>query len=132
GPAARASLGARARRRGGAQSRRAAAASRSGRHAGRISDRIRRENMRLTGLAQMVSKAVNGIEFLSPVFDLAIRLCVAKGVFMSGLTKIQSWDSTLSLFENEYAVPLLSPELAAYLGTAAELCLPPLLVLGIS
>jgi putative oxidoreductase len=87
--------------------------------------------MKLAGLADLVSKAVKGIELVSPVFDLAIRLYVAKVFFMSGLTKIQSWDSTLSLFENEYAVPLLPPELAAYLGTAAELCLPPLLALGI-
>jgi putative oxidoreductase len=87
--------------------------------------------MKLAGLADLVSKAVKGVAFVSPVFDLAIRLYVAKVFFASGLTKIQSWDSTLSLFENEYAVPLLPPELAAYLGTAAELFLPPLLVLGI-
>jgi putative oxidoreductase len=87
--------------------------------------------MKLAGLADLVSKAVKGIALVSPVFDLAIRLYVAKVFFVSGLTKIQSWDSTLSLFENEYAVPLLPPELAAYLGTAAELCLPPLLALGI-
>jgi putative oxidoreductase len=37
----------------------------------------------------------------------------------------------LTLFEYEYAVPLLPPELAAYLGTAAELSLPVLLVLGL-
>ena len=87
--------------------------------------------MKLADVADLVSKAVKGIAFVSPVFDLAIRLYVAKVFFLSGLTKIQSWDSTLSLFENEYAVPLLPPELAAYLGTAAELCLPPLLALGI-
>jgi putative oxidoreductase len=87
--------------------------------------------MRLIAFANPVSKAVRAIELVSPLFDLAIRLYVAKAFFMSGLTKIQSWDSTLSLFENEYAVPLLPPELAAYLGTAAELCLPPLLVAGI-
>lgn len=87
--------------------------------------------MKLTDLAALASKAVKVIEFFTPVFDLAIRLYVAKVFFMSGLTKIQSWDSTVSLFENEYAVPLLPPELAAYLGTAAELCLPPLLALGL-
>jgi putative oxidoreductase len=87
--------------------------------------------MKLTGLASLAFKAVKVIEFFTPVFDLAIRLYVAKVFFNSGLTKILSWDSTLSLFENEYAVPLLPPELAAYLGTAAELCLPPLLALGL-
>jgi putative oxidoreductase len=84
----------------------------------------------MTGLAVLAFKAAKVVEFFTPVFDLAIRLYVAKVLFLSGLTKIQSWDSTLSLFENEYAVPLLPPELAAYLGTAAELCLPPLLALG--
>ena len=87
--------------------------------------------MSLRGFAELVAKVVKGIDFLSPLFDLAIRVYVAKVFFMSGLTKIVSWNTTLSLFENEYAVPLLPPELAAYLGTAAELVLPPLLVLGI-
>jgi len=87
--------------------------------------------MNLLSFSKLVSKSVRAIDFLSPLFDLAIRAYVAKVFFMSGLTKILSWGSTLSLFENEYAVPLLPPELAAYLGTAAELALPPLLVLGI-
>lgn len=69
--------------------------------------------------------------WLAPVLDLAIRLWVGLVFFQSGLTKILSWDSTLSLFENEYAVPVLPPELAAYLGTAAELVLPVFLVLGL-
>ena len=72
------------------------------------------------------------IDWLAPAFDLAVRLYVAQVFIRSGLLKIQSWDSTLSLFANEYAVPLLPPELAAYLGTGAELCLPPLLALGLA
>jgi len=87
--------------------------------------------MNLSGFAKVMAQAVRAIAFLSPLFDLVIRVYVAKAFFLSGLTKIMSWSSTLSLFENEYAVPLLPPELAAYLGTAAELVLPPLLVLGI-
>jgi putative oxidoreductase len=69
--------------------------------------------------------------YLAPVLDLTIRIWVAKVFFLSGLTKIQSWDSTLSLFENEYAVPLLPPEIAAYAGTFTELFFPVLLVLGL-
>ena len=69
--------------------------------------------------------------WLSPLIDLVIRLYVAKVFWASGLTKIQSWDTTLALFENEYAVPFLSPEIAAYMGTAAELGLPVFLVLGL-
>ena len=69
--------------------------------------------------------------WLAPVLDLAIRVWVGMVFFQSGLTKIQSWDTTLSLFENEYSVPLLPPELAAYLGTDNELILPLFLVLGL-
>ncbi len=70
-------------------------------------------------------------QYAAPVLDLVIRIWVAKAFFLSGLTKIQSWDSTLALFENEYAVPLLPPELAAYMGTFTELFFPVLLVLGL-
>ncbi|CAN5342129.1 DoxX family protein [soil metagenome] len=69
--------------------------------------------------------------FLSPVGDLVVRLYIANIFFMSGLVKITSWESTLMLFADEYKVPLLSPLIAAFLGTTAELILPPLLVLGL-
>lgn len=69
---------------------------------------------------------------LSPIFDLVIRLWVAKVFFLSGLTKIQSWSSTLALFEYEYKVPLLSPSVAAFLGTATELTLPVLIAVGLA
>jgi len=36
------------------------------------------------------------------------------------------------LFTDEYRVPLLSPALAAFMGTAGELVLPVLLVLGLA
>lgn len=68
--------------------------------------------------------------FLKPITLLAFRLYVAWMFFESGLVKIQSWFATISLFETEYKVPLLSPELAAYLATGAELVLPVLLALG--
>jgi putative oxidoreductase len=81
--------------------------------------------------AQLYRRAVAGLEFLAPVLDLGIRVLVASVFLKSGLTKIASWSSTLALFENEYAVPLLPPEAAAYLGTAAELGLPVLLLFGL-
>lgn len=71
------------------------------------------------------------LDFLSPVANLAIRLYVANVFWLSGLTKIASWDSTLALFENEYAVPLLPPEIAAYMGTGVELGMPVFLALGL-
>ena len=71
------------------------------------------------------------LEFAAPAVDLLLRLWVANVFFKSGLTKIANFDSTISLFENEYVVPLLPPELAAYLGTGAELILPVFVVLGL-
>jgi putative oxidoreductase len=70
-------------------------------------------------------------EYLAPVLDLGLRLFLANVFFNSGLTKIQSWDSTLYLFSDVYQVPLLSPEFAAWLATSAELGLSVLLVLGL-
>lgn len=69
--------------------------------------------------------------WLQSVALLAARLWIAKVFFMSGLTKIKSWDNTIMLFEYEYGVPVLSPEIAAYMATAGELALPVLLVLGL-
>lgn len=71
------------------------------------------------------------LNHLSPALDVLIRLFMANVFFKSGLTKIQNWDSTLYLFRDEYQVPLLSPEIAAYLATGAELGLPVLLVIGL-
>jgi len=63
-------------------------------------------------------------------FDLVVRLYLLKVFFQSGLTKIQSWQSTLDLFAYEYSVPLLSPEVAAIMATGGELILPVLLLIG--
>jgi putative oxidoreductase len=81
------------------------------------------------GLVRAAFKALE--DYLAPVLDLGIRLLVAGVFFQSGLVKITSWSATLALFENEYAVPVLPPELAAYLGTGAELGLPVFLALGL-
>lgn len=64
-------------------------------------------------------------------FDLMVRLYLLKIFFQSGLTKIQSWQSTIDLFAYEYTVPLLPPEIAAYMATAGELILPVLLLFGL-
>jgi putative oxidoreductase len=68
---------------------------------------------------------------LKPLLLLGFRLYVAQVFFLSGLTKIQSWSTTLTLFEYEYSVPLLPSNIAAYLGTATELIIPVLLALGL-
>jgi len=83
-------------------------------------------------ISGVITKTYSKIDLLAPVANLAVRLWVANVFFKSGLTKIKSWDSTMYLFESEYDVPLLSPEFAAIMGTAIELILPVLLVLGLA
>ena len=76
-------------------------------------------------------RAARWPEYLAPLLDFALRLFFANVFIKSGLTKIQTWDSTLYLFREEYHVPLLNPEVAAWLATSAELGLSALLVLGL-
>ena len=71
------------------------------------------------------------LTYAAPALDIVLRLFLANIFFKSGLTKIQTWDSTLYLFREEYKVPLLPPDFAAYLATGAELVLPVLLVIGL-
>ena len=86
----------------------------------------------MTALVSLIDRATGWLQALAHVLDLAIRLYVANVFFKSGLLKINNWDGTLYLFENEYKVPLLPPEAAAWLGTFTELFFPPLLALGLT
>ena len=82
---------------------------------------------RLTGFAERA---------LSPSMLLLVqRLGIAAVFFQSGRTKVEGIftipDTTIELFRSEYALPLLLPELAAYLAAGAEHLFPVLLVLGL-
>ncbi|MGA7800239.1 MAG: DoxX family protein [Gammaproteobacteria bacterium] len=83
-------------------------------------------------VATAYRESVRWLEFASPVADLAVRLWVAHVFWQAGLTKIQSMYSTIGLFTYVYHVPLLPPEVAAYLGTGVELILPVLLAFGLA
>jgi putative oxidoreductase len=61
---------------------------------------------------------------------IPLRLAVATVFWNSGTTKLANWDATLQLFEDEYKVPLLPPDIAAHIGASIELSTPVLLVLG--
>jgi putative oxidoreductase len=65
------------------------------------------------------------------LLSLALRLFVGWQFFKAGMVKVGDWSATLALFHNEYKVPLLPPDLAAYMGATGELVLPLLLWLGI-
>ncbi|WNF58548.1 DoxX family protein [Pseudomonas sp. SG20052] len=66
---------------------------------------------------------------------LVARIAIAAIFFMSGRTKVSDFmtitPSTYELFRTEYALPLISPELAAHLSTYSEHLFPVLLVLGL-
>jgi putative oxidoreductase len=71
------------------------------------------------------------LDALAAVAFLVARLYIAKIFFYSGLSKIKDWGTTLYLFREEYQVPLVSPEVAAVMGTAGELGLAVLLAIGL-
>ena len=66
---------------------------------------------------------------------LVARFGVAGVFFMSGRTKVDGilhiTDSTYSLFETDYRIPLIPPHIAAHLATYQEHLFPILLVLGL-
>ncbi len=72
------------------------------------------------------------LEALIPVFDLAVRLYLANIFWKGGMVKLSSWMSTVMLFTMVYDVPLLPPELAAYLATGVELGGSFLLAIGLA
>ncbi|HLZ97836.1 MAG TPA: DoxX family protein [Steroidobacteraceae bacterium] len=67
---------------------------------------------------------------LQPLVALAARVYVSWQFLQSGYIKVTNWAGTLSLFENEYHTPWLTPHDAAVAGSFGELFFPSLLVIG--
>lgn len=69
------------------------------------------------------------------VVALALRIFPAMVFLQSGRTKVGGLftikESTWFLFESEYQLPLIPPEIAAVIATTAEHLLPALLILGL-
>lgn len=66
---------------------------------------------------------------------LASRIAVADVFWRSGQTKVNGFsirEETFYLFREEYKVPLLPPDLAAYLSTIGEHVFPILLFVGLA
>jgi putative oxidoreductase len=84
--------------------------------------RLHQQTLRFDGLIEQWGGAILG---------LGLRAFVGWQFFKSGLVKINDWQATLSLFQEEYMVPLIPNELAAYCGAAGELILPAFLVIGL-
>ncbi len=86
----------------------------------------------VSAAASLYLTATRWVDKSQIIMIIVFRLYMAKVFFLAGLTKIKSMDSTLMLFEYEYAVPVIPFDIAAYLATFAELVFPVLLVLGLA
>ena len=91
-------------------------------------DPLRHDNSLIARLDRLRTTAGH---FPLSLIELGMRLAVGATFFRSGLNKLESFDTAITLFRDEYRLPLLPPELAAYMGTTVELGAPVLLVLGL-
>ena len=67
---------------------------------------------------------------------LVARFAVASVFWRSGQTKVEGFfhikENTFYLFREEYKVPLLPPDVAAYMATTAEHVFPVLLIVALA
>lgn len=88
-------------------------------------------NTLFSGIGRGYSNTVHRLESLAPVSLLLFRLWVAVDFWRAGVVKVSDMQSTVSLFQYVYHVPLLPAVTAAYLGTAIELITPWFLGFGL-
>jgi putative oxidoreductase len=81
--------------------------------------------------ARILGFLLSTLNDLQDIGALIVRFWVAKIFLASALSKVTDWGATIVLFKYEYAVPILSPSVAAYIGTFAEFFLPIMLILGL-
>ena len=69
--------------------------------------------------------------WLTPVANLIARIYIGLIFFRSGQAKLVDFEETIEFFEDDWALPFLSAEPAAYLATIGELVLPVSLIAGL-
>jgi putative oxidoreductase len=69
--------------------------------------------------------------FPQPALQLLMRFSIFWVFWRSGLLKAANMEQAVMLFREEYMLPILPPEIAAYLGTAVELTAPCLILVGL-
>jgi putative oxidoreductase len=67
---------------------------------------------------------------IAPIANLAARIYVALVFFQSGMSKVENWGKTTQMFQEEWIIPYLTPNISALLATAGELVLPIMLMIG--
>jgi putative oxidoreductase len=84
----------------------------------------------LVGFYRSIWKGLERVPIALPV--LVMRVGVALVFWRAGTSKLPFGnDNTVTLFREEYQVPILPPELAACLATMVEIACPVLLLLGV-
>jgi putative oxidoreductase len=68
---------------------------------------------------------------LQSLLLLGARIYVSWQFLVSGWLKLQDWETTQFLFQEEYHTPVLSPAVAAVAGTFGETVFPVLLIAGL-
>ena len=66
------------------------------------------------------------------LLGILLRIAAATVFWNSAMTKLANWNTAVELFREEYKVPILPPEIAAYMAVSIELTAPVLLVLGLA
>lgn len=91
----------------------------------------------MKSLMRVYGKVCDRFTWLIPesLLLLVARLGIAAIFFLSGRTKVEGvltiTPSTYELFRTDYALPFVSPEMAAHAATYSEHAFPILLVLGL-
>ena len=87
-------------------------------------------------LVRIIQRGIVALDCIPYWFiALAARIFPAAVFWQSGQTKVAGWHlkpSAISLFENEYHLPLIDPTIAAYVSTFSEHFFPILLVIGLA
>jgi len=87
-------------------------------------------------LSTLARSAIGQLERIPNSFiSLIGRLAIADVFWRSGETKVDGWQvtqTTIDLFRDEYRVPLLPPELAAYMAAIQEHLFSALLIVGLA
>ena len=85
-----------------------------------------------SGFSETLGRVRRALDAVSYTWlALPLRFAVATVFWNSAMAKLANWETTLSLFSDDYQLPLIPPEVAAYLATSVEISTPILLVLGL-
>ncbi|MGE0733595.1 MAG: DoxX family protein [Alphaproteobacteria bacterium] len=87
------------------------------------------DNFPASKVVGRIIRWLNGVPY--SLLAIPLRIAIATVFWNSGWTKLADWGATLELFTDEYRLPMLPPNFAAYLATGIELTAPALLVLGL-